>query len=342
MATIYDVAKAAHVSLATVSAVVNRSAYVSPALTARVTSAIQRLGYRPNLLARSLATQQTRTLGMIVPNIANPFWPEVVRGVEDAAHAAGYTLLVASNDDDRAKETLYMQLFLAKRVDGLLITKVAGGLDPDVAARLRTAATPVVQLMRASATVAGDRVGVNEEDGSYEAVTHLLRLGRRRIAMINGVEHVSTSRRRRAGYRAALKQARIAFDAALVAPGDFRVESGYAAAIQLLKKKPDAFFVANYLMAVGLMRALRQYQLRCPEDIAIVTCDDYPWLDSFHPRLTTVSQPKYELGQAGARALLDRLDPGARVARRARTITLETSLCLRESCGYERRAARRA
>jgi LacI family transcriptional regulator len=196
--------------------------------------------------------------------------------------------------------------------------------------------------MRASATVAGDRVGVDEEDGSYEAVTHLLRLGRRRIAMINGVEHVSTSRRRLVGYRTALREAHIAFDAALVAPGDFRVESGYAAAMTLLKRKPDAFFVANYLMAVGLMRALRQHQLRCPDDIALVTCDDYPWLDSFHPRLTTVSQPKYELGQAGARALLERLDPEARLGKRARTITLKTSLCLRESCGYERRAARRA
>jgi DNA-binding LacI/PurR family transcriptional regulator len=276
-----------------------------------------------------------------VPNIANPSWAEVVRGVEDAAHTAGYTLLVASNDDDRAKESLYMRLFLAKRVDGLLITKVAGGLDPGIAARLRTSGTPVVQLMRASASVAGDKVGVDEEDGSYEAVAHLLRLGRRRIAMITGVENVSTSRRRLAGYRTALSQAHLAFDPSMVVPGDFRVESGYGAAIQLLKRKPDAFFVANYLMAVGLMRALRQHQLRCPEDVALVTCDDYPWLDSFQPRLTTVSQPKYELGQAGARALLDRLAPGPHAPRRARTITLKTSLCLRESCGYELRPARK-
>lgn len=128
----------------------------------------------------------------------------------------------------------------------------------------------------------------------------------------------------------------VPFDSTLVAPGDFRVEGGYSAGLQLLKKKPDACFVANYLMAVGFMRALRQYSLRCPEDVALVSCDDHPWLDSFHPRLTTVNLPKYELGQAGARALLDRLEPGdAPVSRRPRTLTLKTTLCLRESCGYE-------
>ena len=341
MSTIYDVAKEAGVSLATVSAVVNSSAYVSPNLKSRVTSAIQKLGYQPNLLARSLAKQQTHTIGVIVLNIANPFWPEVVRGIEDAAHAAGYTLLLASGDDDRAKEALYLRLFLAKRVDGLLITKAVGPLDRDVATLLRRTRTPVVQMMRSSAAIEGDKVLVDEQEGSYEGVAHLLRLGYRKIAMINGLPGASTSRRRLAGYRAVLKDWNVPYDQTLIVHGDFRVESGYAGGIQLLKKKPDAVFIANYLMAVGFMRALRQYQLRCPEDVAIVTCDDHPWLDSFHPRLTTVNLPKYELGQAGARALIERIEPGdAPPPRRARTITLKTMLCLRESCGYELRRAR--
>ena len=343
MATIYDVAKEAHVSLATVSAVVNESAYVSPALKTRVAGAIRKLGYQPNLLARSLATQRTRTLGMIVPNIANPFWPEVVRGVEDAAHATGYTLLLASSDDERAKEAVYLRLFLAKRVDGVLLTKAAGGLDADLVARLRSTRTAMVQLMRASPTLSGDKVLVDEEEGSYEGVAHLLRLGYRRVAMLNGLENVSTSRRRLVGYRRALREAGVPFESTLVAQGDFRVEGGYSAGLQLLKKRPDACFVANYLMAVGFMRALRQYNLRCPDDVALVSCDDHPWLDSFHPRLTTVNLPKYELGQAGARALLDRLEPGdAPVSRRPRTVTLKTTLCLRESCGYELKTRRPA
>jgi len=335
MATIYDVAKAAKVSLATVSAVVNGTAYVSPGLKTRVTAAIQKLGYQPNLLARGLATQQTHTIGMVVPNIANPFWPEVVRGVEDAAHAAGYTLLLASSDDDRAKEALYLRLFLAKRVDGLLLTKAAGPLEPDVAAMLRSARTPLVQLMRSTTAVGGDKVMIDEREGSYEAVAHLLRTGYRRIAMINGLEHVSTSAHRLEGYRDALHQANVPFDAALVAQGDFRVESGYVAGLHLLTLQPDAFFIANYLMAVGFMRALRERRLRCPEDVAVVTCDDHPWLDSFHPRLTTVNLPKYELGQAGARALVDRLEPAGdpATAKRARIVMLKTTLCLRDSCG---------
>lgn len=344
MANIYDVAREARVSVATVSAVVNDSAYVSPALKARVTAAVRRLGYHPNLLARGLAMQQSRTIGMIVPNIANPFWPEVVRGVEDAVHARNYTLLLASSDDDLAKEALYLNLFLAKRVDGILLTKAAGGLKRDVAARLKSAHTLVVQLMRSSPAVAGAKVLVDEQAGSYEAVTHLLRLGYTRIAMINGLRHVSTSRRRLIGYREALRDWGKSFDPSLVVAGDFRVESGYAAGIELLKRKPDAMFIANYLMAVGFMRALRQYQLRCPEDIGIVTCDDHPWLDSFHPRLTTVNLPKYELGQEAARVLLDQLDEtsGKRRRRRAgRPLVLKTSLCIRESCGYDRRVAAR-
>ncbi|MGH9347556.1 MAG: LacI family DNA-binding transcriptional regulator [Vicinamibacterales bacterium] len=341
MANIYDVAREARVSLATVSAVVNGSAYVSPGLTTRVTTAIQKLGYQPNLVARGLAKQQTRTLGMIAPNIANPFWPEVVRGVEDAAHAAGYTLLLASNDDDRGKEALYLKMFLAKRVDGLLLTKAVGPLDAEVAGLLRAAKTPIVQLMRSTTAFGGDKVLVDERGGVYEGVAHLVRLGHRRIAMINGVERVSTSARRFEGYRDALRDWNIDLDPALVAHGDFRVESGYATGIHLLKQKPGAFFVANYLMTVGFMRALRQYQLRCPEDVAIVTCDDHPWLDSFHPRLTTVNLPKYELGQAAARTLVQRLQPGAEPPpKRARVVTLKTALCLRESCGYELKRAR--
>jgi DNA-binding LacI/PurR family transcriptional regulator len=278
---------------------------------------------------------------MIVPNIANPFWPEVVRGVEDAAHARGYTLLLASGDDDLEKEALYLNLFLAKRVDGILLTKAAGGLARELAAHIRASGTPVVQLMRSSRAIPGDTVLADEPGGCYEAVTHLLRLNYRRIAMINGLPHVSTSKRRLAGYRSALADWKLKVNPALVAHGNFRIDSGYSVGIEILKRKPQAVFIANYLMAVGFMRALKQHQLRCPDDIAIVTCDDHPWLDSFTPRLTTVNLPKYELGKAGAALLLDRLDPnrnGALRRRANRTVVLKTTLQIRESCGYDRRA----
>jgi LacI family transcriptional regulator len=344
MANIYDVASAARVSVATVSAVVNNSAYVSPPLKARVEKAVKRLGYRPNLVARGLATQQSGTLGVIVPNIANPFWPDVVRGIEDEALRRGYTLLLASGDDDVEKEARYLTMFVAKGVDGILLTKAAGPLSRDALAHLKSSRTPVVQLMRSSQAICGDTVLVDERGGSFEAVTHLARLGYERIGMINGVPGVSTSRRRLAGYRDALTESGRDFDADLVKHGDFWIDSGYQAGLELLKKRPHAVFIANYLMTVGFMRALKQYQLRCPDDIAIVTCDDHPWLDSFTPRLTTVNLPKYELGQEGARLLLDRATGSTprKASTRGRTIVLETALRIRESCGFERRALTRA
>lgn len=338
MANIYDVASRARVSAATVSAVVNGSAYVSPSLKSRVEKAIQQLQYHPNLVARSLAQQRTRTLGMVALNITNPFWPAVVRGVEDAARTRGYELLLANSDDDPQKEAQCLRLFLAKRVDGLLLTKARGRLPSDLLAQLKATSVPVVQLMRIGTGLRSDVVTVDEEGGTYEAVAHLLRLGHRRIGMLNGPK-ISTSRRRLAGYRQALDAWRRPFDPALVVASDFRVEAGYDSGLTLLKRRPDAVFVANYLMAVGFMQALRQYQIRCPEDIGIVTCDDHPWLESFAPRLTTINLPKYEIGHRAAELLVDALEPsnGARTRRMPRTVTLRTSLRIRESCGYELR-----
>lgn len=342
MPNIYDVAKAARVSVATVSAVVNESAFVSPSLKTRVQTAIDRLGYQPNLLARSLAKQQSHTIGMIVPDIANPFFPEVVRGAEDRAQAAGYTLLLASSDNDPAKEELYLNVFLSKRVDGLLLTKAPGRMPAALAGRLGAARVPVVQLARLVREFKSDAVLMDDRGAAYEGVTHLLRLGYRRIGFITGVGHVSTTERRLRGYRDALHDWRLRVDPRLVVEGDFQVTSGYTAGIDLLKSKPDAVFISNYLMCVGFMRALRQYGLRCPEDVAIVTCDDHPWLDSFTPRLTTIDLPKHALGSEAARVLLARIETGLRGARprpRFRTVELRSGMCIRESCGIALRAS---
>jgi DNA-binding LacI/PurR family transcriptional regulator len=326
MANIYDVARRAKVSVATVSAVVNDSAYVSPLLRARVTRAIRDLSYTPNLVARSLAKQQSRMLGMVVPDIANPFWPAVVRGAEDRAHAAGYTLLLSNSDDDPRKQELYLRLFSANRVEGVVLASAPGAeriAAPQAPARL-------VQLLRVDADWTGDAVELDDEDGAYEAVAHLLRLGHRRIAIVSGPQRVCTAARRLAGYRRALKDWGVKADRALYYDGDFRVRSGYDAGVVLLKKKPEAIFVANYLMAVGVVQAVRQYRLRCPQDVALATCDDHPWMDAFSPRLTTVNFPKYELGAEAVRVLLDRLLHPDRPPER---VQLRSVLAVRESCG---------
>jgi LacI family transcriptional regulator len=330
MATIYDVAEAARVSVATVSAVLNATAFVSEGLKTRVLSAVASLGYEPNLLARGLAKQRTQTLGMIVPDIANPFFPEVVRGAEDAARAAGYTLLIASSDNDLKQEEVYLRLFLAKRVDGVLLTKAPGPMPKGVAKAYAAARVPIVLLARRVRDLKADVVEMDDRGAAYEAVTHLLRLGYRRIGLIGGLGGVSTTQRRLDGYRAALRAWQIPGDPSLVVEGDFRVESGYRSGLELLKHRPDAVFVANYLMSVGFMEALRQYGLRCPHDVAVVTCDDHPWLNAFSPRLTTVDLPKRELGGAAARLLLERL---ARPSGRTKTIRLTSAMRVRESCG---------
>jgi LacI family transcriptional regulator len=336
VANIYDVARKARVSVATVSAVVNDSAYVSPQLKTRVLAAVRDLGYHPNLLARSLAKRQTRTIGAIVPDIANPFWPEVVRGAEDRAHASGYTLLLSNSDDDPGKEALYLSLFLAKRVDGVLLAKAPGRLSRELIAQLKASGTAVVQLMRSVPELRGDAVVLDDSDAAYEGVSHLLRLGYRRIGFIEGPDSVTTAQRRAAGFRQALRDNGVKVDPALFYIGDFRVKSGYNAGLVLLKRKPDAIFISNYLMAVGFMKAMRQYRLRCPQDIAIVTCDDYPWLDAFSPQLTTVNFPKYELGSEAARVVIERI---ASRDRRPQRLELKSSLCIRESCGHMLREA---
>ncbi|HMF97196.1 MAG TPA: LacI family DNA-binding transcriptional regulator [Vicinamibacterales bacterium] len=330
MANIYDVARTAEVSVATVSAVVNGTAYVSPHLKARVESAIKALGYQPNHLARGLATQQSRTLGMIVPDIANPFFPEVVRGAEDTAYAAGYTLLIASSDNDTRKEELYLRLFLSKRVDGVILTKAPGRLSSDLQRAFVAASVPIVLLARTVPGLPADVVEMDDKGAALEGVMHLHRLGYRRIAFIGGLPGASTSRRRLDGYRAALRAAKRRFEPALVVDGDFRVESGYRAGLELLKRRPDAVFIANYLMTVGFMEALRQYRMRCPDDVAVVTCDDHPWLDAFSPRLTTIDLPKRELGAAAAQLVVERI---AHPRARLRRVTLKNALRVRESCG---------
>jgi len=330
MANIYDVAKRAQVSVATVSAVLNESAFVSPDLKKRVEAAVTALRYRPNLLARSLAKQRSQTVGMIVPDIANPFFPEVVRGAEDIAHSAGYTLLIASSDNDLKKEDAYLRLFLAKRVDGVILTKAPGAMQADLQREFANAGVPIVLLARSVAGFRTDAVELDDRDAAHEGVAHLLRLGYSRVGFIGGLAGASTSRRRLDGYRAALRDWKRPYDAALVVDGAFRVDAGRRAGLQLLRARPDAVFIANYLMSVGFIAALEQYRLRCPEDVAIVTCDDYPWIDAFSPRLTTLDLAKRDLGAVAAQLLFDRL---AKPAGRPRTIRLKSALRVRESCG---------
>ena len=330
-ASIYDVARESGVSAFTVSAVINNKSHVSKKLRERVEAAIQKLNYRPNLLARSLAKQKTHTIGMIVPDIVNPFFPMVVRGAEDAAQKNGYNLLLCNSDDNLEKEERALEVLLSKRVDGILLTKAVKDFRPSLHQMIKEVNVPIVLVMRTSPKVSQDAVITDDYQGAYEAVCHLARSGRRRIGLMGGPMKVSNGKARWQGFKDALAASGLTCDPELVIEGDYRIESGYRGGHLLLSHRPDGIYVANYLMTVGLLKAAEEMGLRCPEDFGLVSFDDYPWLGIFRPRLTTVELPKYQLGYQAAELLLERI-----AGKRGKGIVrkLQPELRVRESCGF--------
>jgi LacI family transcriptional regulator len=330
-ASIYDVARESRVSVFTVSAVVNDKKHVGKKLRARVEAAIRKLNYRPNLIARSLAKQRTHTIGMIVPDIGNPFFPMVVRGAEDAAQKHGYNLLLCNSDDTLAKEESSVELLLSKRVDGILLTKAAEDFHPSLRQMIKEVNIPFVLVMRTYPKLTKDAVITDDYQGAYDAVSHLARSGRQRIGLVGGPLKVSNAMARWEGFRDALKAEGLPYKPELVIEGDYRIESGFRAGHSLLSHRPDGVYVANHLMTVGLLKAAEEMGLRCPEDFGLVSFDDYPWLGVFRPRLTTVELPKHQLGIEAAELLIRRIS-GDRTA--AAVKKLPPELRIRESCGF--------
>jgi LacI family transcriptional regulator len=330
-ASIYDVARESGVSVFTVSAVVNNKSHVGKSLREKVEAAIRKLNYRPNLVARSLAKQKTHTIGMIVPDIGNPFFPIVVRGAEDAAQKHGYNLLLCNSDDSLDKEEKSIELLLSKRVDGILLTKAAGDFRPSLQQMIKEVNTPFVLVMRTYPKLTKDAVITDDYRGAYEAVSHLARAGRKRIALISGPLKVSNAKERWQGFHDALKAESLPYEEDLVIEGDYRLESGYRAGHSLFSRRPDGIYVANHLMTVGLLKAAEETGLRCPEDFGLVSFDDYPWLGIFRPRLTTVELPKHQLGSEAAELLIRRItgDTSKPVVKK-----LQPELRIRESCGF--------
>ena len=332
-ASISDVARESGVSIFTVSAVVNKKSHVGKDLRERVEEAIRKLNYRPNLIARSMIKQKTQTIGMIVPDIANPFFPMVVRGAEDAAQKQGYNLLLCNSDDTLSKEESALELLLSKRVDGILLTKASGDFPPSLQQMIREVNIPFVLVMRTYPRLTKDAVVNDDYKGAYEAVRHLARAGHKRIGLISGPMVVSNAKERWRGFRDALTAEKLPYEPELVIEGDYRIDSGFRAGHSLLSRRPDGIYVANHLMTIGLLMAAEEMGLSCPEDFGLVSFDDYPWLGVFRPRLTTVELPKHRLGSEAAELLIRRItgDYDAPVPRK-----LQPELRIRESCGFSR------
>ncbi len=330
MPTLHDVARVAGVSIATVSATINQSAYVSPELQERVRKAVAELGYHPNGIARSLKKRSTQTVGLIISDITNPFFTALVRGIEDVVNARGYALILCNTDERLEKERAYIRLLRSRRVDGLIMAP-AGSVEDYHRSGIE-ANTPLAFIDRKIASVAADAVVVDNVGGARQAVEYLIRLGHRHIAAITGLPHISTTHERIQGYREALESAGHPIEPALMLTGNSRLEGGYQAALSLLRlpNRPTAIFATNNVMAIGLMRAVADQGLRCPEDLSVACFDDFEWASVFRPRLTTVAQPTYAMGVKAAELLFARLD--GTVTGGPQEIVLSPSLVIRDSC----------
>jgi len=302
--TIYDVAREAGVSMATVSRVVNGNPNVKPSTRKKVMETIERLGYRPNAVARGLASKKTTTVGVVIPDISNPFYAEVTRGVEDIAKMYHYNIVLGNSDQQKPKELDLIDTFLEKQVDGLLF--MGRQITPEHEAVFESAHVPVVLCATRDEKRRFPAVNINHRLASSEATHHLIESGHRRIAFIGGsLEEPQKGLAKLEGYREALESAALPFDEQLVRIGDYRYDSGYTAMKQLLEldDPPTAVFCASDEMAVGAIHAIQDKGLRVPDDVEVIGYDDVPLASMMRPKLTTVAQPMYDLGAVAMRLL---------------------------------------
>lgn len=330
MASLQEVARRAKVSIATVSRVLNKSDKVVPETRVVVEKALRALNYRPSRVARRLRMNAGRAhlVGLIIPDIQNPFFAELARGMEDAAYANEYALLLCNSDDQLDKERFYLGVMQSEWVDGLVLPPFSE--TDDAVVELIRSGMPIVCVDRRLSAVKTDVVEVDNYQGAFEAVTHLLDRGHERIGLIEGRAQVSTSRERRRGYEEALEARGLPIRKELIRAGDFKQESGRVLAGELLslRRPPTALFVCNNLMTVGALAAVHQRSLRVPQDIAVVGFDDLPWAEALDPPLTVVRQPAYEVGRQAMELLLKRiLEP----QRAPVTLRLRPELVIRRS-----------
>ncbi len=340
MANIKQIAALASVSTATVSHVLNQTAKVSPKLRERVLKVVKDLNYIPSSLPRSLKTKVSKTVGMVITDITNPFYGAVVRGAEDVLARDGYTVLVGNSDGVPQKEENYYRTFVAKCVDGFVLITCPAAYPPAYFARHNVEERPVVLINRDYPGLRADAVLSDSEEGSCRAVSHLLESGYRRVAIIAGPTHHVSSQQRFLGYKRALLEHGIPFDTELVKEGPFDTRfdtvAGYDHATALLKlpQRPDGLFVCNAAMSMGALRAIFDQGLRCPQDVGLVSFDDLEWFNFIHPRVSAVAQPAYDLGAAAAEILIKRVS-GELTAPPRRTV-LPAQLIVRESSTWSR------
>jgi LacI family transcriptional regulator len=328
--TLQDVATQAGVSAMTVSRVINTPERVSPSTRERIESAIQTLGYTPNALARGLKGS-TRTLALVIPDVSNPFFTDIVHGAEEVARKHGYTVFLGNTDSSSENEKNYLHKMLGHRIDGLLIVPM-GDRSKDVLQKVRARGVPFVLIDVKVPGVSAEYVVGDNKAGAFALTEHLIKLGHKRIALVSGRSDLSTSREREEGYAAALQHYKINANRNYQKPTDFSREAGYHAVSSLLAlpNPPTALFVASNVLAIGALEAVRASGLRVPEDIALVCFEDIGMASALQPFLTVMAQPAKAFGRFGAEFLIGRI---ANPQQPKQHKVLMPQLIVRLSCG---------
>jgi LacI family transcriptional regulator len=303
-ASIKDVAKEAGVSIATVSRVLNDVDVVNEETKKKVQDAIKKLGYRPNIVARSLKTQKSRTIGIIIPDISNQFYPEIVRGAEDVANIYNYNIMLCNTDLDPDKEMEYLRVLKEKMVDGVIY--MSNSLEPAVIELVKSLEMPVVLVETTDKENTFPSVTIDNEKGAVDATEYLIGNGNKKIAYIGTHEDaVNAAAFRFTGYKAALEKNGIEFDKKLCYFGGLKANDGYEGIKEVIKNSEvDAVFCASDELAMGVINALREEGRRVPEDIDVMGFNDIYSASIFYPKLTTVVQPMYDMGSVGMRMLI--------------------------------------
>jgi LacI family transcriptional regulator/LacI family repressor for deo operon, udp, cdd, tsx, nupC, and nupG len=331
IANLKEVARKAKVSIATVSRALNHPNKVEKSTLQRINKIVKEVNYKPNRVAQRLRIKEghKKIIGLLVPDIQNPFYVDVVRGVEDYAYLRNCALLVSNFAQSKEKEKLYLEIMKSESVDGLIVAPFDEN-DEDVKALINEG-MPIVCVDRGLSNISVDVIVVDNEKGAYDAVSLLIKKGHKRIAYIGGLPQIPTTHQRKNGYIKALENKNITIDKNLIRLGNSKQESGKDITKKLLKLKypPTAIFTGNNLITLGALETIHAMNLRIPEDIAIVGFDDMPWAISLNPPLTAVKQPGYDIGKQAAGLLYQRiLEPDKLTAK---TI-LNTELIIRNSC----------
>ncbi len=336
-ATIYDVAKKAGVSIATVSRVLNKKDNVSEETKQRVMDAIEELNYVPNMIASALMTKKMSTLSLLIPDVINPFFSEIARGVEDAANNYNYNVIVCNTDYDLKKEAVYLNLLKQKSVDGFIVASAIYN-DKNVYDLIKQD-YPLVLLGREidgiEKNTRTDVIVSNDICGGYQATKHLIELGHRKIDLILGPKEIKVNRDREKGYRKALRDHGIAVDKNRIHNGRFKIEFGCSKALEILRKKeqPTAIFAGNDIIAIGVLRAAKSLGYDVPGDLSVVGYDNTILAEIADPPLTTINQQMYKMGYMAAEMLIKRLKGDKKPAQR---VIFETKLVVRKSTAKPR------